>query len=230
MNIKEQIKKIQEEFSQSLWEIDDFIFGTTLSYAFFQDKYKEFLETHKPDDEGMTLFTKLNSKIPSHTAEINVLAIINAVARTEAYLNDVLECLFIWNRKSLISDKTITYKEAIEFENIDELVKSIRQKEILEFSHSSFKDKLKFLNKKFNLTFPEIDDIHSEIIELFTTRNIILHNNGIINQTYIQQNKGTKLKFGSKRKIDEKYTRKGIGNLRMVGYSISSNAIKKISK
>ncbi|PKB00409.1 hypothetical protein B0O79_3875 [Flavobacteriaceae bacterium MAR_2009_75] len=230
MNIKEKIEKTQNEFSQNLWEIDDFVFETKLSYAFYQDKYKELLEKNKPDDEGMTLFTRINSKIPKHTLEINVLAIINAVARTEAYLNDILECLFLWNRKSLISDKTITYKEAIEFENIDELIKSIRQREILEFSHSSFKDKLKFLNKKFNLTFPEIEKVQDEIIELFTTRNIILHNNGIVNQTYIKQNKRTKLKLGSKRVVDEDYTRNGIRNLRTIGYSVAGNVIEKINK
>jgi predicted nuclease with TOPRIM domain len=130
----------------------------------------------------------------------------------------------------LISDKTITYKEAIEFENIDELIKSIRQKEILEFSHSSFKDKIRFLNKKFNLTFPEIEKIQDEIIELFTTRNIILHNNGIVNQTYLKQNKKSKLKLGSKRVVDEDYTRNGIRNLRTIGYSIAGNVIEKINK
>lgn len=230
MNIKEKIEKTQNEFNQNLWEIDDFVFETKLSFAFYQDKYEELLEKNKPDDEGMTLLTRINSKIPKHTLEINVLAIINAVARTEAYLNDILECLFLWNRKSLISDKTITYKEAIEFENIDELIKSIRQREILEFSHSSFKDKLEFLNKKFNLTFPEIEKVQDEIIELFTTRNIILHNNGIVNQTYIKQNKRTKLKLGSKRVVDEDYTRNGIRNLRTIGYSVASNVIEKINK
>jgi hypothetical protein len=61
---------------------------------------------------------------------------------------------------------------------------SYRKVKILKFSHSSFKSKLKHLKKEFGLTFPHIEGKESTIVELFSTRNIILHNNCLVNETY----------------------------------------------
>lgn len=154
----------------------------------------------------MKLFNDLNSKIPEYESEVFVTALINFIARTEAFLNDLLEILFLWKKKSLISNKNLSYKEIIESENIDDLIKTIREKEILEFSHSSFKDKIAYFKTKFNLIFPDLDNSLEQIIEMFTTRNIILHNNEIVNETYLKINKNSNLELGSKRNIYKDYS------------------------
>ena len=206
MNLELRIENLINDHYDKLSEIDKFVFGTNLSYAFFQDKYSELLEQYKENDKGMKIFKDLNMKIPEYESEVLTTALINFIARTEAFLNDLLEILFLWKKKSLISNKNLSYKEIIECENLDDLIKTIREKEILEFSHSSFKDKIDYFKSKFNLSFPGLDDNLDQIIEMFTTRNIILHNNGIVNETYLKINKDSNLEKGSKRIIDKDYS------------------------
>ena len=228
MSLELKIENLINEHHDNLREIDKFVFGTSLSYAFFQDKYSELLEQFKENDKGMKIFNDLNSKIPEYESEVFVMALINFIARTEAFLNDLLEILFLWKKKSLISNKNLSYKEIIESENIDDLIKTIREKEILEFSHSSFKDKINYFGTKFNLSFPELDNSLDQIIEMFTTRNIILHNNGIVNETYLKINKGSNFELGSKRIIDKDYSHNVYINSMIIAKAIGGKIHSKI--
>lgn len=227
---EDKFERIVNGYLQNLSDIDKFVLGTTLSYAFFQDKYAELSKKFGENEDGMKLFKDLNYKIPEYESEVYVLAIINLIARTEAFLNDVIEILFVWKKKALIADKTISYKEVLESESIDDLIRSIRAKEILEFSHSSFKDKLKILKTKFNLSFPDIEKYMKEIIELFATRNIILHNNGIINETYLLINNSSDFELGSKRLINEDYVRNAYIYLTIIGKSLEEKVKEKINR
>jgi hypothetical protein len=200
MDIIENLNRNISDFRRDTLEVDQFLTGTLVSYDFFKNQYpkilKEFNEKDRDGEEleGMQIFKNLNSKISNYESDIHTFCFINLIARTEAFLNDVLETLYLWNYNSLKMNNTIDYVESID-----------RDKTILKFSHSSFKDKLKFLKNKFNLSFPMIEEHFSEIIELFTTRNIILHNNGIINNTYLKLNEGSSFELGAKRIITKEY-------------------------
>ena len=170
MEKREKHEKLFDDFFQNMSSIHEFIFGTSLSYAFFQDKYQELLKKYDRDEDGMKIFTDLNSKIPDHNNEIYSMSIVNAVARMEAFLNDLLDVLFSLNSKSLISDKQLTYKEILTFNNIEDLTDFIKQKEILEFSHASFSQKLKFIEKRFNLNFKDLEDQKKYKRNFFNTK------------------------------------------------------------
>jgi hypothetical protein len=51
--------KLYKDLSQNLSAIDEFLLGTTLSYAFFQDKYQVHLKKYKIDE--IKSFTRLYS-------------------------------------------------------------------------------------------------------------------------------------------------------------------------
>lgn len=236
MTILERINKNTTDFRKDVLEIDSFQTGTLVAYNFFKDHYSMILdefESKERDDEekeGMGIFKNLNENISNYESDIYSISFINLIARTEAFLNDILETLFLWKKQSLISDKLFSYKEILESQNIDELVNKIRENSILEFSHMGFRDKLKFLKKKFKLTFPSIEENIIEITELFTTRNIILHNNGKVNKTYLNVNKTSKFKLGEKRKIDRKYLELTLILLVIIGKSIDEQIIGKLTK
>ncbi len=230
MEKREKHEKLFDDFFQNMSSIQEFIFGTSLSYAFFQDKYQELLKVYDKNEDGMKLFTELNSKIPDHNNEIYSMSIVNAVARMEAFLNDLLDVLFSINRKSLMSDKQLSYKDILTFNNLDDLTDFIKQKEILEFSHASFSQKLKFIEKRFNLNFKDLEDQEKSINEIFLTRNILLHNNGIINIAYLNGNPDSKFELGEKRTIDEKYTREVFRQLIDIGGEIYNKVLGKVFK
>jgi len=209
----ENLNKNISDFRKDTLEIDNFLTGTLVSYDFFKSKYPEIINefNEKPRDsdekEGMKIFDNLNSKLSDYESDIYKFCFINLIARTEAFLNDIVETLYRSNYSS-------------HFLNLDENNSLDIDRTILKFSHSSFKDKMNFLKRKFNLTFPLVEEHYSDIIELFTTRNIILHNNGIVNETYLKINLESKFELGSKRTIDKDYLKLTIVLLIIVAKSI----------
>ncbi|MCD8489518.1 MAG: hypothetical protein LRZ84_22965 [Desertifilum sp.] len=191
MKILEYIEKNIHDFKRDILDIERFLNGTRASYSFFQANYpdvvKEFnrKERNEEEIEGMEIFRSLQESVCTYESEIYKSCFIYLIARTDAFLNDIARSIYLWKKPDLPEEK--------------------REKIILRFSHSSFKDKLKHLKEEFDLTFPNIEGWESSIVELFSTRNIILHNNGLVNETYLRINGNSKLNLGDKRVVGEEY-------------------------
>ena len=202
----ERIDKNINDFKKDTLAIDQFLTGTRISYSFFNKEYprllKEFSEKDRAIDEaeGMELLTNLNQELPKYEESIFTFCFINLIARTEAFLNDILESIYL-ERNTVLSEE-------------------LMKKSILKFSHSSFKDKIKFLKNKFNLVFPEINNHSPSLTELFGTRNLIMHNNGLVNETYLKLNRESEFNLGDKRVVNEEYLKLTIVLLILVAKSI----------
>ncbi|WP_141047005.1 hypothetical protein [Aliarcobacter cryaerophilus] len=213
MKILENIKKNINDFKADTLKLDKFLTGTYTSYSFFQHKYpevkKEFNEKKsrsKDEIEAKMIFENLNESISIYKLEIYKYCFINLIARLDAFLNDIAKSMYLWKKSDLEEDK--------------------RKKIILEFSHASFKSKLKHLKKEFGLIFPSIEEWELSIIELFSTRNIILHNDGLVNETYLNINKDSKLNIDDKRVVDEEYLKLTLVLAIIIAKSIEEQVIK----
>ncbi|MBD2255325.1 hypothetical protein [Nostoc parmelioides] len=191
MEILEYIEKNIHDFKRDILNIERFLIDTRASYSFFQANYPDILkefnskERSEKEIEGMEIFKSLQESVCTYESEIYKFCFINLIARTDAFLNDIATSIYLWKKPDWQEEK--------------------REKIILRFSHSSFKDKLEHLKKEFDLTFPNIEKWESSIVELFSTRNIILHNNGLVNETYLRINGNSDLNLGDKRVVGEEY-------------------------
>ena len=216
MKILENIKKNINDFKADTLKLDKFLTGTCTSYSFFQHKYpeiqKEFNENLRSEEEieGMHLFDNLNNSISIYEVEIFKYCFINIIARTDAFLNDIARSVYLW-RKSILGEEK-------------------REKAILKFSHSSFKNKLKHLKNEFDLVFPHIEKKESIIVELFSTRNIILHNNCLVDETYLKINQDSKLRVADERIVNEEYLKLSIVIAIIIAKSIEEQVHHKANK
>jgi len=191
VEILENIQKNINDFKADTLKLDDFLTGTRVSYSFFQHKFPEVeqefsaLERSQVEVEGMELFRKLNDTVSGYDVEVLKYCFINLIARTDVFINDVADSIYLWKKPQFTGQK--------------------KSKELLDFSHSSFKKKLEHLKKEFSLVFPEIEEKLDIIIEIFSTRNLLLHNNGIVNETYLKLNKNTGRAIGDERVVTEDY-------------------------
>ena len=132
---------------------------------------------------------ELNSKnqkvklITKHETFIDKMTFVYIASKFEAFLNDVFLNLIELYSKCLISDKQISHKKILEYENLNEFKNDIRKEMLEEFSFASFSDKMKIINTKFNIDLTETI-YHKSIIEILTSRNIILHNDSKVNETF----------------------------------------------
>ncbi|EAQ64440.1 hypothetical protein MED121_04953 [Marinomonas sp. MED121] len=191
MEVLENIQKNIDDFKTDVLKLDDFLTGTRVSYSFFQHKFPEVeqefcsQERNETEVEGMQIFKNLNNSVSTYNVEVLKYCFINLIARTDVFLNNVASSTYLWKK----STKDVKKKD----------------KDLLEFSRSSFKNKLKHLKREFSLVFPELEEKEQTIVEIFSTRNLILHNNGLVNDIYLKLNKNTDYVIGDERVITEDY-------------------------
>jgi len=165
-------------------------------------------------DEVDRLYKKINT-LRGYTTTVYEMALVYCIAQFEAFLNDLTRLLLTYYWKTLITKhKTMNYEEVLKFESMDELKSSLIEKEVMAFSHLSIMDKVKYYEDKFHVKFSYTrqDGIRKNwncieketLVKSFATRNIILHNGGVINEKYISLTDEPKSKIGSIIIIDNK--------------------------
>jgi hypothetical protein len=144
------------------------------------------------------------------------MAFIYIVAAFEVFLKNSIKTLIKFDEYAFReSDKKLSYSEVFAFNSYNELIDFIAEKTVYELGYKSISEQIKFLNEKIhiNLSFKEgkglianrryIDlDLTNEI---FSTRNILLHNGGIINKKYLDINPTSVFKEGEERKLTREY-------------------------
>lgn len=233
MNQRNKIEELYSNFIETMMNIEAFRSDTDSSYISYKYNVEKVIDWakkngDKTDKESISLFERKLINLPKFSKLIYSMTIVYSVSKFEAYLNGCLEVLIDCYPNVLKSNKQMTYKEIFEFNNIRELHNMLKNKELIEFSYSSFNEKVKILEKKFNLKF-ESNDFRKEVItEILTTRNIHLHNDGIINEVYLENNPDTDFTVGEEREISIEYTIQVIFELMKISKVVFNEIKSKI--
>lgn len=154
------------------------------------------------------------------------MSMVYAVSLYEMYFNNFLTYLFEKDPRRLItSKKTLTYEEILTERSTKKIIEKIIKRELYEIGYKSQKDKFQYLEQRFNISFESINsdtNFLDEKInftafnELFSTRNLIVHNDAIVNEIYKKDNPESKLKIGQQRHITAEYVVNSVMLLMMV--------------
>lgn len=158
--------------------------------------------------------------------------LITNISKFESYLfNTLKEIIKRFPNKLSISVQGISnYKDVplqiiLESENIDTLMNEIIENRIIMVSYASPQNYLKYFQE---VTGTDIEkDEFKDYIEIKATRDLIIHNSGIINETYITKvgnnNRGT---IGKKVQIDKTYFDHSIATMKRVSGLIRKDTEK----
>jgi hypothetical protein len=109
----------------------------------------------------------------------------------EEFLSNLLSAFFMKRHETLKdSDKHILFKDALEYTDINELVKTMSKREAKGIVDLDIEDLGKRLETRFHLYLNKRDD-WTKFKEFFHRRNIIVHNYGVPDATYIEKTKNT---------------------------------------
>jgi len=158
---------------------------------------------------------------------LHVMTFTYSSAIFDALLIDFLKSLLLQNENSLKSNKTLTVQAILEHNSIDTLKETILNKEILEFGYKSFRGQLKYFSEKFNFNFASVQELFDDINEIIETRNLHVHNKGIVNGVYLNNVKNSKFEFGDYREIDEDYLEKSRDELNEAINYLFTEGLKK---
>ncbi len=170
------------------------------------------VESHQYEPQVLVKVTRKRSsyvrEMPNLTKQ---LTLIRAVSCLEFYLNNSIEVVLKvypnliqenWRRKP---DPLRSQMESIK----------------------GIKKKLKFLESRFRLSLKNSGFAEKQLIEIHETRNILVHNMGVVDKNYIKKVECTKLKENEDRPLTDEYVIKSVNALNQFATFLWSQIEKK---
>lgn len=164
--------------------------------------------------------------------------IISLVIGVELLIADIFKD-YVYNldvKNSTLNDRTLTFYDLKNIESIDDAKEFLADQYIEKLLKGSFDSWIQELNKKLNIYFdtPELKEDVLLVTETFQRRHLIIHNDGIVNNWYINNVDSALRKDlvkGAKLELDDDYILSRIAIIRKFGLMlIYKYGLKKFKK
>jgi hypothetical protein len=156
------------------------------------------------------------------------MSFVYLIALFDAFLADVFtEVVRVHPGILKSSKKQISYDRLLEFGSFEALVEFIASREINEVSYKSIKDQAEYYRDRFGVALEESGVLVSELVELRATRNLLIHNNGLVNHIYLEQLASSTYKLGDEVQVDASYFDQAVKSLDEVASFITRRLIEK---
>lgn len=159
-----------------------------------QDDEDEELTISFTDDFLLKAFRMMNEEeedIYSDESELIMQSVLmNLCIALESMSSEVLINYYYYCGGTELSNKTLTYDELIEIEDIEDAKRYLVERNVESIFYNSFNkwfekmDERLHIKKEFSDVL-EVNELIAEINEAFLRRNILVHNNGKVNKKYL---------------------------------------------
>jgi hypothetical protein len=139
-----------------------------------------------------------------HPGLLYRMAFINRVALFDAFIPDVVNAVLTKVPAILESKKTLTHREFSEHTADGTVHELIARKESTDLGRKALVDQANWIKNYFNLYLCSKEELKS-LIEISERRNLFAHNNGVVNEIYLEKVKGSPEPIGTQLSVDFDY-------------------------
>jgi hypothetical protein len=129
-------------------------------------------------DLAALLLTYLDNDLPR-------VVLYQAVSHFEAFFFDLLGILLQFNPQALSQKRQVTVGEVLDASDYKNLLETLIGREVIELQYKAPSEWFAFLRKIINLGLPDGDV--ARLAELKATRDLHLHNRGVVNDIYLRK-------------------------------------------
>jgi hypothetical protein len=214
---KQKVKELFWHSCDNFTELLNFKRITTEAYkSHIQRKVPENFTSERERISKMKDDFSDKMKTIAYPSIIYKTSLIYAVSSFEVFLNKFLTILYEEEPRALKNNtKSMTYEEILSHSSFKSLKKKMILSVLHDFFYKSIAEQFTLMNKKFgfkldfNKSKSTIFDksVNLETLtEIFSLRNIILHNDSIVNDIFIKNNPASRYKIGDKIVLDSEFT------------------------
>lgn len=171
----------------------------------------------EPTSERVYDFVKqqvqLNSRESKDMEILYNSSLMNLIVYFEGMFSDMFKFVFLEHPEKLQDDRKYIYKEIAAFASFEEFKEYVIEKEIETYMYQGFMDWIDFFRKTEKIKIEYLPKYEKEIVEIIARRNLLVHNNGRINNLYLAKVDKTlteNLEKNQKLEIDAEYILKSI--------------------
>lgn len=230
-SVKEHIKKTLPKYKYGL-TLDRYFYNQIIGTEFFQlsEKEKKTIENivesyskHAQDEKTVIQYKLKNidnlksyelnpylSKIKffhliNQPHILNESTLIMLLIKYENAITGVFRFLIENYSNAYLQGKSITYSELISIESNDNIKDYFICQEVENIMRSSLDDWYKLFRSKHSAKFSFFDNEFKDFKEIYYRRNLIVHNNGQVNEIYLKNTPNTNLANGTLLVTDSDY-------------------------
>jgi hypothetical protein len=134
------------------------------------------------------------------------MAFIYRVALFDAYVPDMIKAVLLKHPEILKNkDKQLSYEEILNLHEKGALVESLVGREVDRISRESTRKQIAWISSKLHVSYLENEEQENVLVEMTARRNILVHNNAIVNEQYLHAVPKSSLVLGERIIIDHRY-------------------------
>lgn len=215
MNDEEEnsITKEEKSIVDSLikeWEIQCENGDKSISYI-----YKDGLSEDKKIDPSYAM--RKSSALLNQIIVLGDSMIIMLLMNFETMISNIFE-LLIYKFPNILNEKSLTYSEIIGFKSdLDEIKRILVNRELDEFMRKPLKSWYEYFKSKHGVDVLSECTIFDEFREIYYRRNVVVHNQGLVNETYLKEVSSNN-KIGDRLIIDRDYFEKAVSKTLIMVY------------
>ncbi len=170
---------------------------------------------------------------PVQGALLRRSALINLVIYFELLLTDLIQSYYLRYPAALpAEDRMLSLAELRSIGSVDEAERYLIEKEADSVLRKSLGDQLDYFVKRFKIDTKPIAFLLHDLNEITQRRNLMVHNDGIVNQMYLSKvTAGSKaassVQLGQRLKIDVDYMSNAIDVIQASGYVLAQQCWRK---
>jgi len=178
----------------------------------------------------------LRKKSPIQSLLLRQGALINLTIYFETLLSDLLHIYYSLFPAALpADDRVLSLADLREIGSITDAEKYLVDKEVDGILRENTKTQFDYFSKKLKVNIEVLAKHSSELFEIFQRRNIVVHNQGIVNKIYLQNVskeivEKQKIVDGSTIKVSEEYLNKAIDYIFLCGIILIQQCWRKWRK
>jgi hypothetical protein len=133
------------------------------------------------------------------------MALIYLIALFEAYIADSLRAVLVFRPEAMRSRKQITYETVLSFDDRDQMIEAMASREINDVAYKGFRDQVAHYTDRFGVSILPSDVDEDAIVEAMARRNLLVHNNGVVNEVYISTVPAASGRVGERLTVEQDY-------------------------
>ena len=145
------------------------------------------------------------------TRDLHQQSLITAVSVLEEYVFSTAKIILRWypeklktNMAGVATERKFDIDLLLQSENLDSLLTRVVERQLLMVSYDSPDRYLQYIERALSITLPE--ETKNKYCEIKTTRDILVHNQGIVNSVYLKKAGGlARAKEGDLLPVDSNY-------------------------
>lgn len=151
-------------------------------------------------------------------------ALVSLITRFEEFVSNVLYTLYGRYPEKYLNDRQIAFHEIINL-GIEEIKDAVIRKEIDAKMREDYTAWLKLLSQH-RINLEKCQNYVNELREIYSRRNVIVHNSGKVNEIYMKNNKNSKYEMDTLLTVDLDYLSNAILVIKAIMFSIAIEAIR----